>query len=81
MREQFTALPRKTAEAGEIDDSLDFDAISLWLCALVDDLTARTADDANFGFPKYIHIFETVIRRALRPQSEFALPVVPPKKK
>lgn len=80
MREQFTALLRKAAEAGEIDDSLDFDAVSIWLYAIVDGLIARTADDADFDFQKHVHVFETLIRRALRPQSAFALPAVPPER-
>ena len=67
MRAAFIELLEKAARAGEIDSSLDFDAVSVWLYALVDGLIARTADDADFDFKKHATIFETLVRRALRP--------------
>lgn len=68
MREVFVELLRKAAQAGEIDASLDFDAVSVWLYALVDGLIARTADDPGFDFQKHLPVFETLVRRALHPQ-------------
>lgn len=67
MREAFAMLLKKAAAAGEIDDSLVPDSVSVWLYALVDGLIARTADDADFDFRKHIGTFETLVRRALRP--------------
>lgn len=67
MREVFVNLLRKAAEAGEVDASLDFDAVSIWLYALVDGLIARTADDPDFNFHKHLHVFEALIHRALQP--------------
>lgn len=67
MRDVFVELLRKAAEAGEIDDSLDFGAVSVWLYALVDGLIARTADDPGFDFQKHLDVFEILVRRALRP--------------
>lgn len=66
-RKFFIDLLEKAAEAGEIDASLDFNAVSIWLYALGDGLIARTADDAAFDFQKHHAIFETLVRRALRP--------------
>lgn len=68
MRAVFAELLHKAAEAGEIDGSLDFDAVSVWLYALVDGLIARTADDPGFDFKKHVNVFETLVRRALCPQ-------------
>lgn len=68
MRVVFVELLHKAAEAGEIDGSLDFDAVSVWLYALVDGLIARTADDPGFDFQKHLHVFEVLVRRALCPQ-------------
>jgi AcrR family transcriptional regulator len=67
MRGVFVELLQKAVETGEIDGSLDLDAISVWLYALVDGLIARTADDPDFDFKKHVNIFETLVRRALRP--------------
>lgn len=70
MRSVFVELLRKAAEAGEIDDSLDFEAVSVWLYALVDGLIARTADDPGFDFQKHLAVFELLVRRALSPQNQ-----------
>lgn len=67
MRRAFVDLLEKAATAGEIDGSLTLDSVSLWLYALVDGLIARTADDSEFDFTKHIAVFETLVRRALRP--------------
>lgn len=67
MRGVFVELLHKAAEAGEIDGSLDLDAVSVWLYALVDGLIARTADDLGFDFQKHMDVFEVLVRRALRP--------------
>lgn len=67
MRKVFVELLQKAAEAGEIDVSLDLDAVSVWLYALVDGLIARTADDPSFDFKKHITVFEILVRRALQP--------------
>lgn len=68
MRREFAILLEKAATAGEIDASLDFDAVSIWLYALVDGLIARIADDADFDFNRHLDVFETLVRRALRPE-------------
>lgn len=67
MRKAFVELLEKAAAAGEIDNTLDMDSVSVWLYALVDGLIARTADDADFDFKKHIDVFEILVRRALRP--------------
>lgn len=67
IRRAFSTLLKKAANAGEIDGSLDLDSVSLWLYALVDGLIARTGDDGEFDFTKHITVFETLVRRALRP--------------
>ena len=67
MRKVFVELLQKAAEAGEIDDSLDLNAVSVWLYALVDGLIARTADDPAFDFEKHLTVFETLVYRALQP--------------
>lgn len=74
MRAVFVTLLRKAAQAGEIDGSLDLDAVSVWLYALVDGLIARTADDPDFDFQKHLGVFETLVRRALCPQQEGTQP-------
>lgn len=68
MRSVFINLLHKAAEAGEIDASLDFEAVSVWLYALVDGLIARTADDPDFDFQKHLVLFESLVRRALSSQ-------------
>lgn len=68
MRAVFIQLLGKAAEADEIDGSLDLDAVSVWLYALVDGLIARTADDPAFDFQKHLEIFEALVKRALQPQ-------------
>ncbi|CAK7024120.1 MAG: putative HTH-type transcriptional regulator YfiR [Saezia sanguinis] len=69
MRKVFVELLEKAGQAGEIDNTLDFDAVSIWLYALIDGLIARTADDTEFDFQKHLDVFETLVRRALRPES------------
>jgi len=66
-RKFFVELLQKAADAGEIDSSLDLDAVSIWLYALGDGLIARTADDPEFNLEKHHAVFETLVRRALRP--------------
>jgi AcrR family transcriptional regulator len=66
MRTVFIELLQKAADGGEIDNSLDFDAVSIWLYAIVDGLIARTADDVDFNFYNYIETFKILICRALR---------------
>ena len=68
-RKFFVELLRKAAEAGEIDNSLDLNAVSIWLYALGDGMIARIADDPEFDFQKHAAVFETLVRRALRPCS------------
>ena len=70
MRAVFVELLDKAAKAGEIDDALDFDAVAVWLYALVDGLIARTADDPGFEFQRHTRVFETLVRRALCPQKK-----------
>ena len=67
MRAVFAELLHKAAEAGEIDASLDFDAVSVWLYALIDGFIARTADDPDFDFQRHVAVFETLVRKALCP--------------
>lgn len=78
VRERFIASERvarkflvdllaKAAEAGEIDASLDLDAVSIWIFSLGDGLIARVADDLEFDFKKQFKVFQTLVRRALRP--------------
>lgn len=70
LRAAFAELLRKAAEAGKIDDFLDFNAVSVWLYALVDGLIARTADDSGFDFQTQRETFEALIRRALCPHHD-----------
>ncbi|WP_434778715.1 TetR/AcrR family transcriptional regulator [Neisseria sp. Ec49-e6-T10] len=67
MREVFIDLLKKAANAGEIDHSLDFNSVSIWLYALIDGLIARTANDTNFEFQQHLNVFETLVKRALKP--------------
>lgn len=66
-RRFFVELLEKAAEAGEIDASLDLNSVSIWLYSLGDGLIARVADDPDFDFRKQFKVFETLVRRALRP--------------
>ena len=66
-RKVFMTLLEKAAAAGEIDAALDLDAVSIWLYALGDGLIARIADDPAFDFQKHFSVFETLVRRALKP--------------
>lgn len=65
MRDAFVELLEKAAALGEVDADLDFEAVSIWIYALVDGLIARAADDANFDFEKNIKTFDFLVRRAL----------------
>ena len=56
MRAVFIQLLGKAAEADEIDGSLDLDAVSVWLYALVDGLTARTAYNPAFAFQTHLEL-------------------------
>lgn len=67
MREVLVNLLKKAVEAGEIDGSLDFDEVSIWLYALVDGLIARSADAADFDFNKHLNTFKKLVSRSLRP--------------
>lgn len=64
-RKFFVGLLKKAAEAGEIDGSLDLEAVAIWLYALGDGLIARTADDPTFDFQKHFQVFEALVKRAL----------------
>lgn len=70
MRSVFVELLKKAAEAGEIDRSLDFEAVSVWLYALVDGFIAKTADDPDFDFQAHLGVFDQLVRRALCPQQQ-----------
>lgn len=65
MRDAFVDLIRKAADLGEVDKTLDYEAVSIWLYALVDGLIARAADDSAFDFEKQIETFDFLVRRAL----------------
>jgi len=65
MRDAFVALLEKAAEQGEVDGNLDFEAVSIWIYALVDGLIARVADDEAFDFEKQIKTFDFLLLRAL----------------
>lgn len=65
MRYIFTSLLKQAANNNEIDNSLDFEATSIWLYALVDGLIARVATDKSFDFQKHIMTFETLVKNAL----------------
>ncbi len=65
-RKIFMNLLEKASAAGEIDATLDINAISIWLYALGDGLIARIADDPDFEFQKHFTVFETLVRRALK---------------
>lgn len=65
MRNAFVDLIKKAAGRGEVDDQLDYEAVSVWIYALVDGLIARTADDSNFDFNSHLETFDLLVRRAL----------------
>jgi AcrR family transcriptional regulator len=65
-RKVYMELLQKAADAGEIDKSLDLDAVSIWLYALGDGMIIRIADDPTFDFKKYHALFEILIRRLLQ---------------
>lgn len=65
MRDAFVDLLNKAAERGEVDKSLDFEGVSIWIYALVDGLIARVADDKTFDLEKHIITFDRLVLRAL----------------
>lgn len=65
MRNAFVELIEKTAERGEVDKNLDFEAVSLWIYALVDGFIARKAVDRGFNFETEMATFERLVRQAL----------------
>lgn len=65
-RKFFIELLQKAAAAGEIDASLDLNAMSIWLYAVGDGLIIRVADDPEFDFQARLPVFATLVRRALR---------------
>ena len=67
MRKFWVGMLEKAAAAGEIDASLDLNAVAIWLIALGDGLILRVADDPDYDFLKNLPLFETLVRRALRP--------------
>ena len=58
-------LLQKAKDAGEIDKSLDLEAVSIWIFALGDGLIVRIADDPHFDFKKELLVFRTLVRKAL----------------
>lgn len=58
---------RKAADAGEIDNTLDMEAVVIFLTALGDGLILRVADDPIFILQQHLPLFEKLVRRALRP--------------
>lgn len=67
MRKFWVGMLQKAAEAGEIETSLDLNAVAIWLTALGDGLILRVADDPEFDFQNHLPLFEKLVRRALRP--------------
>lgn len=67
LRKFWIGMLQKVADAGEMDASLDLNAVAIWLIALGDGLIIRVADDPEFDFRTHLPIFEKLVRRALRP--------------
>lgn len=65
MRNAFVSLIKKAVKLGEVDKKLDYEAVSVWIYALVDGLIARTADDSQFDFEAHFKTFDLLVRRAL----------------
>ena len=65
MRDAFVELLKKAAERGEVDRTLDFEAVSIWIYALVDGMIARVADDTSFDPGKQLKTFDLLVLRAL----------------
>lgn len=65
MRDAFVELLKNAADRGEMDASLDFEAVSIWIYALADGLIARAADDKAFDFDRQIATFDFLVLRAL----------------
>lgn len=64
-RSFFRELIEKGIAAGEIDDSIDADALAILLFALGDGLIARIADDSGYDFQKNFAAFEKAVRKVL----------------
>lgn len=65
-RNIFKTLIQKGIEAGEIDESIDVEGISILLFALGDGIIARIADDPSYDFQQHFGVFETVVKNALQ---------------
>lgn len=65
-RHFFKSLIEKGIEAGEIDDSVDVEGMSIVLFALGDGLISRIADDPEFDFQKHFKVFKLVVEGALK---------------
>lgn len=65
-RHFFKSLIEKGIEAGEIDESVNAEGMSILLFALGDGLIARIADDPEFDFQKHFKIFKSVVEGALK---------------
>lgn len=65
MRNAFVSLIKQAARLGQVDPKLDFEAVSVWIYALVDGMIAREADDPSYDFEAQLKTFELLVRRAL----------------
>lgn len=65
-RHFFKVLIEKGIEAGEFDESIDADGMSILLFALGDGLITRIADDPEFDFQKHFGVFRSVVEGALK---------------
>lgn len=65
MRRAFTDLLRRAAAAGEIRSDLDFEAVGVWLYALVDGLIARKAVEPDHDLDRAMRVFRDLVRSAL----------------
>lgn len=70
MRKSWVNMLQKAVQAGEVDQSLDLNAVAIWLIALGDGLILRVADDPDYDFHKNLPLFEKLVRRALRSESD-----------
>lgn len=69
-RNVFKQLIQKGIDAGEIEPTVDPDAISILLFALGDGIIARIADDPAYDFQKHFGVFEDVVRNALQKRGD-----------
>lgn len=65
-RNFFKTLIQKGIDAGEIDESVDVEGMSILLFALGDGIIARIADDPEYDFRKHFATFEKVVRGSLQ---------------